>query len=205
MEPTTSTVVATAVIAFAAFVQATATVVLVIVTRRYVMLTGKLAQSAEAQIRLSEEQIRLSTTPNLLFEGAEGDWRIINLGPYSAHIRAVHVEELSSDEVVVGRGLLITDGHILWKWNRVIGPNQEIDIRQVLVPNTGGGSLSGLVRLVFYFVYGPTGPRTHALDVKLRVHSIYAATVHGQNIRLDEAPPQLPPTSINQIQPVARS
>ena len=196
----------TPVIAFAAVVQAVATIVLVVVTRRYVMLTGRLAKTAEEQIRLGEKQIRLSTTPNLLFEATHGDWHIVNLGPYSAHIQAVYVEQLSSDEAVVGRGLLATGEHVLRGWNTVLGPNQGIDVRQEFSVLQPAGRLSGLMHLVFYFVYGPTGSRTtHALDVKLRIEPPAVPRVYGQSIRLDEAPPQLPPTSIDQIQPVARS
>jgi hypothetical protein len=188
----------TAVIAFAAIVQAAATTILVLVTRRYVMLTASLAKSAE-------EQIRLGTTPNLHFDGAQGDWRIMNLGPYSAHIQAVYVELLSSDQAVVGRGLLKTDGRMLFGWKEVIGPNGHIKVRQALGIPQFGAKLSGPARLVFYFVYGPTGPRIHAMDVRLDIESLAAANVHGQVIRLNEAPPQLPPTSIDQIQPVTRT
>lgn len=210
----------TTVVAFAAAIQAAATIVLVAVTRRYVMLTGKLAETAQEQMRLSEEQMRLSeeqirlsekqislsTVPNLLFEGGQGDWHVINLGPHSAHIQAIHVELLSSDGSVVGEGLLMTDEHILWGWKAVLEPNKRIEIRQqVNVAPPASTKLSGLVRLVFYFVYGPTGHRTHALDVKLRIESLAASRVISQSVRLDEAPPQLPPTRINQIQPVRES
>lgn len=162
--------------------------------------------SSDRMLRTRILDLETATTPNLLFKGGEGDWGIANLGQHPAHIRAIYIEQLSRDETVVGHGLLMTPDRMLWGWDRIIGPIQEIDIRQeVGVPVRRYAPLSGLVRLVFYFVYGPTGSRTHALDVKLRIGSFAATTVISQAIRQNEPPPQLPPTSIDQIQPVARS
>ncbi len=205
MNPSTDS--ASAVITWAAAAQTLLTLVLIIVTARYVTLTAKLAKSAE-------EQTRLARTPNLLFdvrpEGLDRDrWYIVNLGVYSVNIQAVYVELLNlRDGSAVGKGLLTTDEKILLHWKRVLGPNQEVRIqpfRPVLA--SSDVQLSGLIRLIFYFVYGPTGPRTHALDVKVEAAgSIFGRVkLHGQTLRLDEAPPELPATSIDQIQPVSRS
>src|SRR6267143_520327 len=164
------------------------------------VLTARRAKS-------TDEQIRLGLTPNLLFDLRPGTldrdvWFLVNLGMSAVNIQAVYVELLNpADRSVVGRGLLKTDERILLHWKGMIGPNQQMRVLpQRTFPSSSQIQLSGLVRLVFYFVYGPTGARTHALDVKITMAgSMFGSPkLHDQTIRLDEKPPQLPPTSIDQ-------
>ncbi len=189
------------VIAWAAAAQAFLALVLIAVTARYVVLTGRLAKSAQ-------DQIALALTPNLIFEAAadpDKGWYVANLGVHSAHMRAVYIELLDPrDDSVVGRGLLNTDKRVIWGWKKFLGPNQEIEMKPE-PPGKDSLVLGGLVRLVFYFVYGPTGARTHALNVKLRIREFGETKVLEQTIRLDEGPPQLPATSTDQIQPVKKT
>jgi hypothetical protein len=170
--------------------------------------TAKLAKSAENRQGSDSEPI---LTPNLVFDLRPGTldrdaWFIVNLGSYAASIQAVFVQLLNpSTGSAVGRGFLKTDQNILLHWRKVIGPGHEIRVSpQRTFPSGSRIQLSGLVRLVFYFVYGSTGARIHALDVKVTMASSVfdSPKLHDQHIRLDERPPQLPATSIDQIQPV---
>ncbi len=181
------------------------TLVLVAITARYVLLTGSMAKSAKEQIRLVEEQIGLSTTPNVLFQ-ATPHWSIVNLGQYGVHVQAVWVEQLSpTGEKVVGHGLLTTGTQVLLDWKKAIGPNDEVRIQIQTMPPGAAAQLSGQIRLVFYFVYGPTGHSPHSLDLTMEVGSLGKVNVHEQVIHLNQAIPQVPATQIDQIQPVRKS